>query len=292
MEQESKRLKRRVRRSYFVSTVSIALVLFLLGSVGYLILNALNVTDKMKESVSVYVMLSDKSDETGREAVKTLIEAYPTVREVVYTSKEEAAEEYKEQTGEDFASFLEFNPLPDSFEVRLTAEGSQIDSIRVLESELLLLESVDEVVYQKGVIEQVSENINIFNMILLVFGLALLIISIILLNNTIRVSVLSKRHIISTMKLIGATRWFIMRPFVKTSILQGIYSALIASAMFLGLVYGLNRGLPEINFSMVQFEIVGIVSGMFLLGILISLIFTIFAVNRLIKMATDEIHLY
>ena len=288
----NKKLKRKVRNSYIISTVSIALVLFLLGTVGYLILNALLATQRMKENVTVYVMLRTDATDEQTTTIKNNLTKQPAVREVTFVTKEEAAEEFKEYAGSDFVEFLQQNPLPDSFEVSLHAHSSEKETIRALESQIMQWPGVDEVVYQRNVIEQITSNINKFNLILLLFGGTLLIISLILLNNTIRVTIYSKRYIINTMKLVGATRWFILRPFLGSGILQGIYAGIIASLMLAGMVAGLNEGIPEVRFVAERLQILIIMGGMLVGGIIISLLFTSFAVNKFIKMPPGRIHMY
>lgn len=210
---KNKRIKRRVRNAYIVSTVSIALVLFLLGAVGYLIMGALNATERLKENVTVYVMLRDDITAEQSAALKGRIEKHEGVREVKYTSKDEAAAEFQAYLGDDFVGFLQENPLPDMYEVKVASTSAEKEALSALERQLLSWEGVDEVVYQRSVIDQITSNINKFNLILLLFGATLLVISLILLNNTIRVTIFSKRYIIHTMKLVGATRWFIIEAF-------------------------------------------------------------------------------
>ena len=288
----NKKLKRKVRNSYIISTVSIALVLFLLGTVGYLILNAMLATQRMKENVTVYVMLQPDATDEQIATIKTNLLKQNAVREATFVSKAEAAEEFKEYVGTDFVEFLQQNPLPDSFEVSLNARSSDKEAIRALETQVMQWPGVDEVVYQRNVIEQITSNINKFNLILLLFGGTLLIISLILLNNTIRVTIYAKRYIINTMKLVGATRWFILKPFLGTGILQGIYAGIIASLMFAGMVAGLNEGIPEVRFVAERMQILVIMGGMLAGGIIISLLFTSFAVNKFIKMPPGRIHMY
>ncbi len=288
----NKRLKRKVRNSYIVSTVSIALVLFLLGTVGYLILNAMLATQRMKENVTVYVMLRPDATDEQTAAIKTNLLKQNAVREATFVSKAEAAEEFREYAGTDFVEFLRQNPLPDSFEVSLNARSSEKETVRALETQIMQWPGVDEVVYQRNVIEQITSNINKFNLILLLFGGTLLFISLILLNNTIRVTIYSKRYIINTMKLVGATRWFILKPFLGSGILQGIYAGIIASLMFAGMVAGLSEGIPEVRFVAERFQIAVIMGGMLAGGMAISLLFTTFAVNKFIKMPPGRIHMY
>ncbi len=291
MAQEDKRLKRKVRNSYFISTVSIAMVLFLLGSVTYLILNALNVTNRLKESVTIYVMLEDGlSDEQTAELRKN-IESNEVVRQVVYVSKEQAAEDFIAETGNDFTSFIDFNPLPNSFEVGLNARSSEKELVRQFDREVSAMQGVSEVVYQQSVVEQIGTNLNKFNLVLLLFGAALLVISLILLNNTIRMTIIAKRQIINTMKLVGATEGFIMRPFLGSAVLHGIYAGLIATLMFVAMIAGLNEGLPGISLLTGNVLLVSIAGAMIVGGMLISLLFTIFAVDKSVKQPSGKAYL-
>lgn len=290
--ENTKSLRRKVRNSYIISTISIALVLFLLGSVGYLIFNAVRATYLMKENVAIHLMIkqgtsNERIAEIGRE-----LGAHEAVKEVTFVPKAVAAENFKEQIGSDFVEFLAFNPLPDAYEVKLHAQYSDKDYVRKFEKEAASWNGIEEVVYQRAVVEQIGSNINKFNLVLLLFGGALLVIALILLNNTIRLTIYSKRYLINTMKLVGASKWFIMKPFLLRSILHGVYAWLIAAAMFLALVAGLGEGLPEVTFLAESRPVYYVLCGMLLLGILISALFTLFAVNKFVRMNTTKINLY
>ena len=291
MAQEDKRLKRKVRNSYFISTVSIAMVLFLLGSVTYLILNALNVTNRLKESVTIYVMLEDGLDDDQTADLRKQIEAKEVVRQIVYVSKEDAAEAFIAETGNDFRSFIDFNPLPNSFEVGLNARSSEKELVRQFDREVSAMKGVSEVVYQKSVVEQIGTNLGKFNLVLLLFGAALLVISLILLNNTIRMTIMAKRQIINTMKLVGATEGFIMRPFLGSAAMHGVYAGVIATLMFVAMIAGLQEGLPEISLLTGNVLILSIAGAMIAGGIVISLLFTIFAVDKSVKQPSSKAYL-
>jgi cell division transport system permease protein len=292
MARPDKTLKRKVRNSYIISTISIAMVLFLLGSVGYLILNAVRTTDMMRENVTMYVMLKNDVGEQQRDTIGVMLKANEAVREVKYVSKKEAAEDFKEYIGSDFEEFLSFNPLPDSYEVRLNSDSSGRDNVKALYEEISSWKGIDEVVYQKNVIDQINSNITTFNIILLLFGGTLLIISLILLNNTLRLTIYSKRYLINTMKMVGASKWFIMKPFVGRSLLHGFYAWLIGGVMFIGLVAALGRGLPEVTFLADNRPVCIILGLMLALALLISVLFTTFAVNKFVNMHTSKIYLY
>lgn len=288
----NKRIQRKVRNAYIISTVSVALVLFLLGSVGYLILGALGTTQRLKESMTVYVMLSDTVSAQTTTAIGEKLKANRSVREMKFIGKDQAAQEFQEYLGDDFIEFLDQNPLPDAYELKMTAAASDKASLEALEKEVSTWEGVNEVVYQRGVLEQIGQNINKFNLILLLFGGTLLIIALILLNNTIRVTIFAKRYIINTMKLVGATRWFIMRPFLGRSILQGIYAGLICWVMLAVMMMGLHEGLPEVRFVSDQLYLAYIFGGTMVGGILIALIFTTFAVRKFVRMNSSKLHMY
>ncbi len=288
----NKRIRRKVRNAYIISTVSVALVLFLLGSVGYLILGALGTTQRLKESMTVYVMLSDTVSAQTTTAIGEKLKANRSVREMKFIGKDQAAQEFQEYLGDDFIEFLDQNPLPDAYELKMTAAASDKASLEALEKEVSAWDGVNEVVYQRGVLEQIGQNINKFNLILLLFGGTLLIIALILLNNTIRVTIFAKRYIINTMKLVGATRWFIMRPFLGRSILQGIYAGLICWVMLAVMMMGLHEGLPEVRFVSDQLYLAYIFGGTMVGGILISLIFTTFAVRKFVRMNSSKLHMY
>ena len=290
--ENTKSLRRKVRTSYIISTISIALVLFLLGSVGYLIFNAVRATDLMKENVAIHLMIKQGTSDERIAEIGRELGAHEAVKEVTFVPKAVAAENFKEQIGSDFVEFLAFNPLPDAYEVKLHAQYSDKDYVRKFEKEAASWNGIEEVVYQRAVVEQIGSNINKFNLVLLLFGGALLVIALILLNNTIRLTIYSKRYLINTMKLVGASKWFIMKPFLLRSILHGVYAWLIAAAMFLALVAGLGEGLPEVTFLAESRPVYYVLCGMLLLGILISALFTLFAVNKFVRMNTTKINLY
>ena len=290
--ENTKSLRRKVRNSYIISTISNALVLFLLGSVGYLIFNAVRATDLMKENVAIHLMIKQGTSDERIAEIGRELGAHEAVKEVTFVPKAVAAENFKEQIGSDFVEFLAFNPLPDAYEVKLHAQYSDKDYVRKFEKEAASWNGIEEVVYQRAVVEQIGSNINKFNLVLLLFGGALPVIALILLNNTIRLTIYSKRCLINTMKLVGASKWFIMKPFLLRSILHGVYAWLIAAAMFLALVAGLGEGLPEVTFLAESRPVYYVLCGMLLLGILISALFTLFAVNKFVRMNTTKINLY
>jgi cell division transport system permease protein len=291
---DDKRLKRKVRNSYIVSNISIALVLFLLGSVGYLMTAAMQVARTLQESVTVTVEFRNGADEKQKESLRKRFEANELVSHVEYSSKDDKLNDtdFRQMFEQEFEAILEENPLLDSFELTLSADSADPDKLETFIAQIAELDGVDRVSYPAQTVERLHATIAKIRLVLLLFGGALLVISLILLNNTIRLAIFSKRYLINTMKLVGATKWFIMRPFLGSSITQGILSGIIASALFLTAVYGLNEAVPELMSLAETMKIGIIVGGMVLGGILISLCFTFFAVNKFVNMKSNKIYLY
>ena len=291
---DDKRLKRKVRNSYIVSNISIALVLFLLGSVGYLMTAAMQVARTLQESVTVTVELRNGADEKQKESLRKRFEANELVSHVEYSSKDDKLNDtdFRQMFEQEFEAILEENPLLDSFELTLSADSADPDKLETFIAQIAELDGVDRVSYPAQTVERLHATIAKIRLVLLLFGGALLVISLILLNNTIRLAIFSKRYLINTMKLVGATKWFIMRPSLGSSITQGILSGIIASALFLTAVYGLNEAVPELMSLAETMKIGIIVGGMVLGGILISLCFTFFAVNKFVNMKSNKIYLY
>lgn len=292
MKQEDKRIRRRVRNSYIISTVSIAMVLFLLGATSYLIINALNATNRMRENMAMHVMLRGEISQPERDSLKATIGAAEGIKNIEFIGREQAAKDFSDYIGEDFESFLGSNPLPDSYEVTLNAASSTPQVVDSLAEAWQQRPEVLEVVYQKNIIKQISDNIGRFNIILLMFGAAMLVIALILLGNTIRITVMSRSVLINTMKLVGATRWFIMRPMLCRSALMGVCSGAIATILLVCMVAGLSEGMPEIALLNGNSLLLSIAGAMTLCGVLISVIFTAAAVNKSIRLQGGKIYNY
>lgn len=291
---DDKRLKRKVRNSYIVSTVSIALVLFLLGSVGYLMTAAMKMARTLQESVSVTVELRNGLSDEQKETLNKLLAAEPLVGSLVYSSKDEKLDDsdFRKMFESEFEEILEENPLLDSFELKLTARSEQEEEMEAFVRRVGAMDGVDRVSYPAMMIERLHATVNKIRMVLLLFGGALLAISLILLNNTIRLAIFSKRYLINTMKLVGATKWFILRPFLGSSITQGILAGLCAALLFGTAVYGLNEAIPEMT-TIAEAGKVGIIIGTMVAGgVLISLLFTFLAVNKFVNMKSNKIYLY
>jgi len=282
--------QRQLRNSYFTTVISIALVLFLLGSVGYLMLNAQRLSNYVKENIGFNIVLKDNVREVEVRRLQKYLDASRYVKSTEYIDKERAANELQAQLGEDFVDFLGYNPLLSSIEVKLFAEYANPDSIKNVEAIFSSFTQVKEVFYQKNLVQKVNDNVNKISLVLLIFSALLLLIAIALINNTIRLSVYAKRFLINTMKLVGATKGFIRLPFVTTSILHGFIGGAIANMMLGGIIYVLHKELGGfIGFD--NIELIGILFIIVIaLGILLSLISTFFAVNKYLRLKTDQLY--
>lgn len=291
---DDKRLKRKVRNSYIVSTISITLVLFLLGSVGYLMVAAMKVADTLQQSISVSVELKNGISDKQKEAIRKQLSAEQIVGTIAYVPREEKADdaEFRKVFDSEFEEILQENPLLDSYELTLAAASADKTLLESFIAAAEKIPGVENVSYPALMAERLHATVNKIRLVLLLFGGALLIISLILLSNTIRLAIFSKRYLINTMKLVGATKWFIMRPFLGSSITQGILSGAGASVLFCLAVYGLNEAVPELMTIAEAGKIAIIVGSMVLGGVVISGIFTIAALNKFVNMKSNKIYLY
>ena len=291
---DDKRLKRKVRNSYLVSTLSMALVLFLLGSVGYLMMAAEEVASSLRSSVVVMVELKNDATDTRRKAIEELIAADTLTASVSFVSREEKAadEEFRKVFESSFEEVLDENPLLDSFEVTLTAGSENRDEVDRFITTIEQLEGVDRATFPALMAEQLHRTVGKIRFVMILFGGALLLISLILLHNTIRLAIFSKRYIINTMKLVGATKWFIMKPFLASAVPQGLWSGVLAAVLFAASVYGLTEAVPELT-TLAEWQQVGVMLGVLLaMGVLLSLLFTALAINKFVNMKSNKIYLY
>lgn len=285
-----KSTRRKLRNSYFTSIISITLVLFLLGLIGILLLNARKISDYVKENIGVSVILNDNLKEIEVLRLQKSIDASYYAKSTNFISKDQAAKEFQEALGEDFTGFLGYNPLLASIEVKLHAEYSNPDSIQQIEKDLSSLPEVKEVYYQRNLISLVNENVRRISLYLLFFSVLLLTISIVLINNTVRLSVYSRRFLINTMQLIGANRSFIRKPFLISGIIQGIIGAAISIILLILLIQAMEgefRGLVSISdYQFIAFLCIAIV----VVAIFITYWAVFFAVNKFLRSKTNELY--
>ena len=289
---DDKRIKRKVRRSYIVSTISIALVLFLLGSVGYMLTAALGTAHSLRNSVTLSAELDSSLTSEQRTAIEQRITSMEGVTGVEFSAREEKIqdEEFRRMFASEIENILAENPLRDSYEVHIGALES--DAIAEMADRLASINGIVYVAYPASTIEQLHSTINKIIIGLMVFGGALLLISLILLNNTIRLAIFSRRYLINTLKLVGATKGYIMRPFLSTAAKQGLAAGLAASLLFGASLAALSGAMPEIVATSELVKVAITVGGMIVGGLLISLLFTTFAVNKFVNMKSNKIYLY
>jgi len=281
--------RRRVQGSYFSSIISISLVLFLIGIMGLLILNAKALADYVKESLNISIILKENTREVEIRRLQKNLDASDWVKSTEYVSKEKAAEDLQEELGEDFISFLGYNPLLASIDVYLYAYYANPDSIAIIESSLMEYSPIKEVYYHESLIYLINENIRKISLIILIFSLVLFFIALTLINNTIRLSVYSKRFLINTMQLVGATRAFIRKPFLIRSAFHGGIAALLAIILIGGIVYMAQNEYPQIM-KLQDLKELGFLSlAIVLLGILLNYISTFFAVSKYLRMEEDDL---
>lgn len=290
MKTESKITKWRLRSSSLSSIISNSLVLFTIGVVMLLIFNAKKLSDYVKENIGFTVVLHDDVRDVEANFLRKTLDATPYIRSTEYISKEVAAKELQKELGEDFIGFLGYNPLSSSIEVRLKAQYANPDSIRKIEDELMAQRPVKEVFYQKSLVNLVNENVSRISAILLLFSGLLFFVALVLINNTIRLAVYSKRFLINTMKLVGATWGFIRSPFLIRSIWHGVYASFLACLLLSGVVYLVQSEFYEIlNFE--QVDLLAILFGLVTaLGVIINLVSTFFAVNKFLRLKTDDLY--
>lgn len=291
---ENKRLKRKVRNSYIISTISIALVLFLLGAVGFMMAATVRTATALQNNVMLIVELEDAMSTDDREAVSERLLQNELVEEVVFSSKEEKLNDsrFRKLFTVEFEDVLEENPLLDSFDVRVTAGPEQKEKLQALIDDLMQIDGVEFVSYPAAMIETMQNVVSKARPLLAIFALVLTVISLVLLNNTIRLAIFSKRYIINTMKLVGATKWFIMKPFIMSSITQGLAAGAIAAALFGAAFWGVGRSLPEVMSAERLTAAAEVAAAMLVVGVTVSVLFTLFAVDKFVNMKSNKIHLY
>jgi cell division transport system permease protein len=282
--------KRRLRSSYFSVIVSIALVLFLVGLLGLIVLKTKSITTHFKEKIAMTIFLKDNAKNKDIEILQAELKKADYTKSVTYISKSEAAKKYSEDIGEDFLEFLGENPLKNAIDVSLKSEFVTPEKMAEIEKNLLIRSTVAEVSYDKPLIELLSKNINRLSFWMLLFSSLFTVIAVVLINSSIRLSVYSKRFTIKTMQMVGATKRFIRIPFIWQSIRLGISGALVAIAGLLGFILYMNKMIPEIEL-LNDYKLLGILFAFIVgLGILITWLSTFFATQRFLNLRTDELY--
>lgn len=282
--------RQRLRSSYVSVIISISLVLFLLGLLGILILNADNLAREMRENFTFVVLLEEGGKEADLRAFQKELDLEPFVKASAFISKAEAAAIMQAELGEDFLEFLGFNPIPNSIEIQLKAAYVNPEFLQEIEATLGNSVLVSEVVYDRDLIQVVNENIQKISIGIILIAILLLLISIALINSSIRLAIYSRRFIIKTMQLVGATKSFIQRPFMAQSLKMGFFGGLIAASLLFVGAYYTQQYLSDWNFLANPIYLFGVMGGVIFLGLLLSWLCTFFAVRKYLNLKTDQLY--
>ena len=284
------RRKRRVAGSYFVSTLSIALVLVVVGILVFILLNARAISDHVKQNIGFSIIVKDNVNEAEMKKMQKLLDTKPFVASSVFVSKAEAARNFKEELGEDFEQVLGYNPLLPSIEVKLVPQYANNDSLEIIEKKLVAYDIIQEVSYQKSLVQYVNENVRKISIILLIAGAALVLISFTLIRNTIHLSVYSQRFLIKTMQLVGAKPFFICRPFIRNSVWFGFFGSMIANMILLLSVYFLKKEVGGVINIMNRDLLIVMVAFVFVSGILLSFVSSWMSVLKYLNKDLNDLY--
>ncbi|NAS31292.1 ABC transporter permease [Flavobacteriaceae bacterium R38] len=282
--------KRKLISSYFSVVLSIALVLFLLGVLGLIILNTKKLADHFKEQVAITVFIKDNAKEIEINQLQKSLTLAEYTKSVEFISKEVAAESHSEAIGENFMEFLGYNPLQNSMDVHLKADYVTPDKIEEISNEITSKNYVSEVSYDKPLISLLNDNVKKLSLWILIASGIFMLIAVLLINSSIRLSIYSKRFIIKTMQMVGATKRFIRKPFIVKSVQLGMVGATVALIAMAIVLYYFDKRFPELALLQDPILLVFLFSGVFIIGVLITWISTFFATQRFLNLRTDDLY--
>lgn len=287
---ENKLIRRRLVGAWLSTVISISLVLLLVGVAALLVVNARSVSDYFKENMQVSVLMKQEVDDDEAMEYVAELDAMPFIKSSKFVSREQGTKEMAELLGEDFLNVFETAPIPVSIEVTLKADYVSTDSLEVVKKEIRRSGIVDEVVYQQSLVEKLNTNLKRISVVLGVFIVLLLFISFVLINNTVRLNVFSRRFTIHTMKLVGATKSFIRAPFMVQAVFQGLFSALLATLMLVGILFFVRSEFPQL-FEVFRLDLLLVVIGVVILsGVVICTISTALVVGHLVSLSKEELY--
>lgn len=293
MYSENKSTKRRFAGSYFISLMSIMLVLFVLGMYAFVMIYTDRLLDFVKENIGFEIVMKSNAKEASIISLKDELTKKNYVKSAEYISKEEATNRMKEDLGEDFLKWLGDveNPLLPSIDVRFVADYANADSMAMVEKWIGSKTFVKEIIYQKTLTNTINDNINKIKIVLFAVSLILLLIAITLISHTIRLSIYSKRFTVRTMQLVGATRGFVMKPFLKTFMTQGLIAAIIALIFITMALYGMKDYLPEMNMSQGNNYIITVYGSVVALSLMLTFFSTIFSMRKYLNADIDRFYM-
>ena len=282
--------KHRFRNSYLTASVSVSLVLCLIGLECVLLLSAGALLTRMRENMTVTAVLTQEADSTQCARLEAVLDAGGHCSSFAYVSKEQALQEHIASLGEDPSAFLGYNPLSASYEIHPTDAYSHPDSLTLLAEQLESMPYVSEVIYHRDLADLMSRNVHDITLVLLIVALVLLLVSMVLIVNTIRLQIYSKRFIINTMTLVGATSWVIRRPFVLRNMLMGLIAGLVALAVLSGVIYYVDFQLGVLLFPLTWQNITFVSAVVLCSGLLITLFASLIATGKYIRMDNNSLY--
>lgn len=278
-------------KTIYISTIfSIALVLLMLGMLGLILVHAKNLSNYVKENIVLNIIVDEGAKETEVLQFQKELNANQAIKSTVYVNKEMAARNLTNDLGEDFVNFLGYNPLLSTIDVYLKADYANNKSIDALKANIAKNPIVKEVIYQSSLIDMVNKNINTIGLIILGFAAILLIISVALINNTIRLAIYSQRFLIKSMQLVGATKNFIRKPFILLAALHGLIAAFIAILILLGILFYAQKEIPEMIILRNYTEFGIVLASLVVVGIFITAISTSFAVSKYLNLKIYDLY--
>ncbi|MFO7722687.1 MAG: permease-like cell division protein FtsX [Bacteroidales bacterium] len=291
-KQEEKFARRRLRNSYISTSISITLVLYMLGLTGAIILFAREISIRVRENYSFTIYMHEETPQTDILRFQKYLDTRDAVKSTRFISSEEASQDYARDIGEDFIEIIGKSPIPDQIELRVKSEYANLDSLKGLEADIAGRSIVADFHYNRGLIDKVNENMKKFGVMLSGFGILLFIIAFALINNTIRLAVFANRFIIRSMQMVGATQGFIRKPFLIRGVFQGLISGVLSILLLSGTFMLVNKEvdnlitLAHLDLLLVLFAFV------LLLGVMIAWVSTWFAVWRYLRLKTDLLYQY
>ena len=281
---------RKGKSAYFVPTISISLVLIVVGMLVFILLNARAISDHVKRNIGFAVIVKDNTNEVEIKRVQKILDTQPYVYTSKYVTKEQAAKSFKKEMGEDFERILGANPLLPSIEIKLNPAYANNDSLAMIEKGLARFDIIHEVYYQKSMIESINENIRRITILFLIVGAVLVLISFTLIRNMIHLAVYSQRLLIKTMQLVGATPFFICKPFVYGSMWRGFFGALIANLVLLAAIFFVQDNVGNVINIMRQDVILFMVAFVILSGVVLSFFSAWFSVRRYLRRDLNDLY--
>lgn len=282
--------KRRVITSYFSVVLSVFLVLFLLGTLGLFVINSKRISDNFKEDIVMTIFMKNEANDSIIKAFDEELRLASFAKDYVYVSKEKAAEQHKKVIGEDFMQFLGVNPLQNSFDVHVKADYVTNDSFKKIETRLRKNPMIADVIYDQQLVTLVNDNVKTITFWILVVSAVFAVVSVLLINSSMRLSIFSNRFIIKTMQLVGATKSFIRKPFIKRSIMLGMIGAVLAVIALIGILIYVDVNFPTLEIFKDKILIGAVLLGVLLLGALIPWLSTYFATQRFLNLRTDDLY--